>query len=164
MGNISQDFLVKYFLRQERSPVKIPWWLGTEEFSRDLVDNGKELYIIAGVYGQKSTLVSPDGYDINVPDHLWKVIVVMDEPGQTLADVNENTMAFAIDLPNIDPENDLVRDADGNLVKPTGWTDYVVSVRELETRLQLHQEVSSLDYNFLSNVAPSIQDIIENRS
>ena len=41
---------------------------------------------------------------------------------------------------------------------------YVIPVRELETRLQLYQEVSSLDYDFLSNVAPGIQDIIENRS
>ncbi len=40
----------------------------------------------------------------------------------------------------------------------------VISVRELETHLQQNQEVSSLDYDFLSNVAPSIQDVIENRS
>lgn len=89
--------------------------------------------------------------------------MVMDEPGQTLADVNENIMAFAIDLPNIDPENDLVRDANGNLIKPDDWKDYVISVRELETRLQQDEEESGLDYDFLSNVAPSIQDIIENR-
>ncbi len=41
---------------------------------------------------------------------------------------------------------------------------YVILVRELETRLQQNQEVSSLDYDFLSNVAPSVQDVIENRS
>ena len=41
---------------------------------------------------------------------------------------------------------------------------YINPVRELETRLQLYQEVSSLDYDFLSNVAPSIQDVVEKRS
>ena len=41
---------------------------------------------------------------------------------------------------------------------------HIILVGELETRLQLYQEVSSLDYDFLSNVAPSIQDTIENRS
>jgi len=41
---------------------------------------------------------------------------------------------------------------------------YIILVGELETHLQLYHEVSSLDYDFLSNVAPSIQDVIENRS
>lgn len=40
----------------------------------------------------------------------------------------------------------------------------VIPVRELETRLQQYEEVSGLHYDFLSNVAPSIQDIIENKS
>ncbi len=41
---------------------------------------------------------------------------------------------------------------------------YIILVGELEARFQLYQEVSSLDYDFLSNVAPSVQDVIENRS
>ncbi len=40
----------------------------------------------------------------------------------------------------------------------------VIPVRELETRLQQNQEVSSLDYDFLSNVSLSIQDIVEKRT
>ncbi|MEH2422201.1 MAG: hypothetical protein V7K48_15185 [Nostoc sp.] len=42
----------------------------------------------------------------NVPEDLWKVIVVLDKPGQGISDVTENTMAFAIDIPNIDPAKD----------------------------------------------------------
>ncbi len=41
---------------------------------------------------------------------------------------------------------------------------YIILVGELETRFQLYQEVSNLDYDFLSNVAPIVQDVIENRS
>jgi DNA/RNA endonuclease G (NUC1) len=135
------------------------WWRGTEDFSRRLVNNGKELYIIAGVYGQKSTLENPQ---VNVPSNIWKVIVVMDKPGQTLADVNLSTMAFAIDLPNKNPANDLVVDQNGNLVSPTNWRDYVISIRELESRLE--DDESGLHYDFLSNVSTFIQDIVENRN
>ncbi|MEH2248102.1 hypothetical protein [Nostoc sp.] len=38
-------------------------------------------------------------------------------------------MAFAIDIPNIDPAKD-------NIIKPTSWRDYVISIQELENRLQ----------------------------
>jgi DNA/RNA endonuclease G (NUC1) len=51
---------------------------------------------------------------IDVPAHIWKVIIVMDKPGQTIAN-----MAFEIDLPNKNPANDLILDRNGNLVNPT---------------------------------------------
>lgn len=37
-------------------------------------------------------------------------------------------------------------------------------MRELETCLQQDEEASGLHYSFLPNVAPSVQDVIENRS
>ncbi len=118
------------------------------------------LYIIAGGYGQKSTLSSPNNFDIAVPEHIWKVIVVMDNPGQTIADINQNTIAFAIDLPNINPATD--RDINGNLLNPNDWKDYIVSVRELEARLNQYEATSGLHYNFLSNISTKIQDDVEN--
>ncbi|MEO0848372.1 MAG: DNA/RNA non-specific endonuclease [Cyanobacteria bacterium J06648_1] len=128
----------------------IDWWRGLEEYSRDLVKGGKELYIVAGGQGQKSVLNSPNDYDINVPDRLWKVVVVMDKPSQTIADVDENTMAFAIDIPNIDPDKDTI-------VDPDDWKDYVIPVQTLENRL------GTTKYDFLSNVPTEIQEKIEGR-
>jgi DNA/RNA non-specific endonuclease len=126
------------------------WCLGLEEFSRHLLEDGRELYIIAGTRETKTNLVSPQGFDINVPERLWKVVIVLDKPGQTIADVDENTMAFAIDLPNIDPEKDTA-------VNPTDWRDYVISVEELENYLALQ------NYNFLSNIPTETQKVIEER-
>ena len=129
------------------------WWLGLENYSRNLVQRGKELYITAGGYNNaddfSSILRSPNGYDIGVPNHLWKVIVVMDQPGQTIADVDENTMAFAIDIPNINPDDDAI--------DPDNWKDYVIPVQTLENRLGITK------YDFLSNVSTEIQEKIENR-
>ncbi|MEL7418320.1 MAG: DNA/RNA non-specific endonuclease [Cyanobacteria bacterium J06555_3] len=129
------------------------WWLGLENYSRNLVKRGKELYITAGGYNNaddfSSILRSPNGYDIGVPNHLWKVIVVMDQPGQTIADVDEDTMAFAIDIPNIDPDDDAIN--------PNDWKDYVIPVQTLENRL------GTTEYDFISNVPTEIQEKIETR-
>lgn len=129
------------------------WWRGFEDFSRNLVRNGRELYIIAGGRGTRSDIISQDGFLINVPDRLWKVILVLDTPGQGIADVTANTIAFAIDIPNIDPAAD-------NIVQPTSWRDYVIPVQELENRLQ---NEPFNDYDFLSNITTQLQEIIENR-
>lgn len=78
----------------------------------------------------------------------------MNSPEQGIADVTANTMAFAIDIPNINP-------ADDPLVLPTSWRDYVIPVQELENRLD--NELFN-DYDFLSNIPMEIQEIIENRT
>src|SRR5262249_15897613 len=54
-------------------------WKSLEDFSRDLVsEKGKSLYIFAGGYGSRGT-ISREGsngpLEVNIPDHLWKVIV-----------------------------------------------------------------------------------------
>jgi DNA/RNA endonuclease G (NUC1) len=57
---------------------------------------GRELYIIAGRDGENGTINSPNGYQLIVPSHLWKVVLVMDRPGQNIADITQNTTAFAV--------------------------------------------------------------------
>ena len=130
------------------------WWRGLEEFSRRLIQDDRELYLTAGGMGTRAEILSQKGFLINVPDRLWKVVLVLDRPGQGLADVTANTMAFAVDIPNINPANDVD-------VAPTSWRDYVVPIRELENRLEQRQSQNS--YNFLSNLPMQIQNIIETR-
>jgi hypothetical protein len=66
-------------------------------------------------------------------------------------------MAFAIDMPNIDPATDTV-------VNPQDWRDYIISVRELENRLNSNgNNGSGTPFNFLSNLSQRLQDIIETR-
>ncbi|NES94131.1 MAG: hypothetical protein F6K32_02710 [Desertifilum sp. SIO1I2] len=130
------------------------WWRGLENFSQDLVRSGRELYIIAGGRGERAQILSQEGFWISVPERLWKVVLVLDRPGQGLADVTSNTMAFAVDIPNINPANDNPQ--------INNWQNYVISVDELETLLQ--QQPLPDNYNFLSNIPTDIQEIIESRS
>lgn len=86
-------------------------WRELEEYSRDLVDRGKELYIVAGGEGKDKAIA--DGKVI-VPKYTWKVILVLDNGNI------ENTIAVRI------PNNDTVARTD--------WQDYIVSVDEIEKK------------------------------
>jgi DNA/RNA endonuclease G (NUC1) len=104
-------------------------WLGLENFSRKLVKapNNKVLYIFAGAYDDRGTILRSNGINVTIPDHLWKSILVLD-PGQGLEDVTAATPAITIDIPNdvIPPNPDPT--------KPK-WAQYIVSVDTLDQRL-----------------------------
>ena len=84
-------------------------WRELEEYSRDLVAKGKELYIVAGVKGKDGAIAEGK---IIVPEYTWKAILVLDKGNV------ENI--FAVLIPNNDS------------VARTDWQDYLVSVNELE--------------------------------
>jgi DNA/RNA endonuclease G (NUC1) len=113
-------------------------WSALEGYSRDLVREGNEVYVIAGGYGSKGTL--QDG-KINIPDRTWKVIVVLPKGENDLARITENTRVIAVDMPN---SNDINED----------WTTYRTSVDAIE---------KATGYDFLSNVSTVIQNVIEAR-
>jgi large repetitive protein len=148
-------FLMSNFIPQ---PLRTPngdRWTKLEEDLRGLVDNeNKEVYIIAGRDGQTSTNLSDK--NINVPSHVWKVVLIMDRPGQGVTD-EASTLAFAIDLPNpviLDPEA-IDQNTKGVYIgqdPDSDWKKAIVSVRDLE---------GATGYNFFSNITDSIQDAIE---
>lgn len=113
-------------------------WRELEEYSRKLVNQGKELYIIAGGVGSKATLQGK----ITVPQQTWKVIAVLDRPGQGVRGITSNTRLIAVMIPNSEQ------------VAGMDWRDYQVSVDVVE---------AATGYNFLSNVPNSIQNEIESR-
>ncbi len=53
-------------------------WRELEEYSRELVDRGKELYIIAGGEGKQKAMANGK---LTVPKYNWKVILILDKPG-----------------------------------------------------------------------------------
>ncbi|MEL7331997.1 MAG: DNA/RNA non-specific endonuclease, partial [Cyanobacteria bacterium J06560_2] len=70
-------------------------WRELESHGRDLVyQQGKALYVIAGVYGDKGTVGK-----VTVPGRVWKVIVVLDSIDDT---VTRGTEVIAVDMPNSD--------------------------------------------------------------
>jgi endonuclease G len=115
-------------------------WGDLEEYCRELVQQGKELYIVAGPVGRKGSIGKKE--KIAVPAKNWKVIVVLDRPGLGMQGVNANTRTIAVIMPN---------DAS---VKGKGWKSFRVSVARVERETGL---------NFLSNVPPQIQQVIESK-
>lgn len=76
-------------------------WMHLEQYTRDLVrKEGKIAYIVAGpIYDQDFGKIGPKN-DIQVPSKNFKVIVLL-EPGQTPADINDKTETIAVIMPNL---------------------------------------------------------------
>ncbi len=111
-------------------------WEGLESYCRELVNQGKELYIIAGPLDSQG---KPLKGKVTIPRTTWKIVVILDRPGTGIGGVTANTRVIAVDVPNqqgINPD----------------WKAYRISVDLLE---------EMTDYNFLSNVPTAIQDVIE---
>ena len=114
-------------------------WKNLEEYSRELVKEGKELYIYAGVYGSKEQI--GNNKQVTVPTYTWKIIVVFDRPGMRLRDINKNTRIIAVDVANRKNTS-------------SDWERYLVSVDRIE---------SKTGYDFLSQVSSEIQQVIESQ-
>jgi len=115
-------------------------WGDLEDYCRELVQSGKELYIVAGPVGSKGSIGKKE--KIAVPAKTWKVIVVLDRPGLGVSGITSNTRAIAVEMPN---------DAS---VKGKGWKSFRVSVKQVERETGL---------NFLSNVPVQVQQVIEGK-
>lgn len=91
-------------------------WEKLESYSRELVRQGKELYIIAGSNGSKGEI----GNGVNVPENFWKVIVVLPQKGLGVAAVNEKTEVIAVNMPNV------------NGIRNDDWRKYLTTVSAIE--------------------------------
>jgi len=131
----SATFLMPNIIPQAPENNRGPW-RELEEYSRSLVKQGKELYVIAGVYGAKQWLNN----DLLAPSQVWKVIVVL-EPGSGVQGVDESTRVIAVDIPN---QDEVTED----------WRTYQVSVDDIE---------AATGYDFLSRVPESVQTVIESQ-
>lgn len=112
-------------------------WEGLEEYARDLaIDDGDELYIIAGGYGNAGTI---NNGHIVVPTHTWKVIMVIDSGSDDVTRVTNSTRLIAVWVPN---EDDIDND----------WKTFRVSVDYVE---------SMTGYDFFANVTDATENTIE---
>lgn len=119
-------------------------WKYLESYCRTLAGEGYEMYIIAGPTGTGGTgtygyATSIAGGKINVPNAVWKIVVVLPNGDNDLSRVTTTTPVIAVYMPNED-------------LGTTPWTNYCTTVDYIE---------SKTGYNFLSNVPSNIQDIIE---
>ena len=121
-------------------------WKHLEEYTRTLLEQGNELYILAGTLGQGGTGTNGTTKTIGknnnvvVPATIWKVIVVLPVGDKDVVRINTTTRVIAVNMPN------------QNSIGGDDWKKYRISVDELE-RLT--------GYDFLSNVPTNIQQVIE---
>jgi endonuclease G, mitochondrial len=100
-------------------------WVQLENYSRQLVRSGKELFIVSGGYGQggigKNGLKATVGQGkVLVPAVTWKVILVLDKPNSGVAGVDRNTRTIAVIMPNKQG------------IKSDPWQQYSTSVQAVE--------------------------------
>ncbi|MDX2096841.1 MAG: DNA/RNA non-specific endonuclease [Leptolyngbyaceae cyanobacterium bins.59] len=123
-------------------------WLELENLAKDLAEEGRELYIIAGPLGQGGTglqgrkLTIGKKNKITVPAQVWKIVVVMEKPGLGPRNVTANTRVIAVNMPNRVG------------IKNKSYRDYLTTVDELEQQT---------GYDFLSDVPKDVQAVIEAR-
>jgi endonuclease G len=113
-------------------------WEQLETFERQLVMvEHKEVFIVAGgVFDVAPRTIGPG---IAVPKASYKILVVTDR-GQAL--VSEATVTYAVAMPN---------DA---MAAGHAWREYVTSIDDLERET---------GYDFLTDVAPAVQAVLESR-
>jgi endonuclease G len=119
-------------------------WEHLESYCRTQVRKGNEVYVIMGSYGsggigKKGYFETIDDGRINVPSHIWKVVVVIPEGNNDLQRMNTSTRVIAIDTPN------------DNTIAPN-WMKYLCTVRDIE---------KATGYDLLSALPKSLQDRIE---
>jgi endonuclease G len=120
-------------------------WVALEEYCRKLIQEGKELYIIAGGYGSggigsNNSLTYSIGEHINVPSHCWKIIVVLPEGNDDIRRITNNTRVIAVNMPN------------NQTVNEHHWDHYRTNVDEIE---------KITGYDFLNKLPKEIQNHIE---
>ena len=113
-------------------------WANLESYSRSLVSQGNELYIISG--GQGLQFFIANGH-VAVPSQTWKVIIVLPVGTNDVSRVTTATRTIAVVIPN-----------SGSI--GTDWRAYRVSVDQVE---------ALTGFDFFSNVSSGIQAVIEGR-
>jgi endonuclease G len=112
-------------------------WAELEDYCRDLVRQGNELYIICGADGSLGAIAAGR---VNIPAYTWKVIVILPEGDDDLERISTDTHVIAVDIEN------------RNGIRHHDWRDYRVSVDWLEYYT---------GHDFLSNIPDDIEDILE---
>ncbi len=106
-------------------------WADLENYARDQVRAGNEIYQVAGPAGTVKTIA---GGSVVVPKVCWKVLVIIPIGTNDLRRINATTRVIAVVMPNA---------ADKRL-ESADWRSYVVTARKIEdaTRLDLFAGLS----------------------
>lgn len=130
-------------------------WMHFENYERKLVEQGNELYIIAGPSGKGGTsgkgtfeeipitLKNGDVLKMQVPAYTWKVLIAIPEGEDDLNRISEDTMVIAINVPN-----------KMGMGKTGDWEQFITSIDEIENQT---------GYDFFELIPDTIEDILEKK-
>ena len=121
-------------------------WANLENYLREQVVAGNEVYIIMGSYGSGGTgsngsVTTINNGHVNVPSNVWKVAVIIPVGDNDITRITSTTRVIAVNTPNIN-----TIDSD--------WKKYIVTVRDIET---------ATGYNLLSALPQTVQDAVETK-
>jgi endonuclease G len=114
-------------------------WAALEIYCRELVKQGKELYIYCGGNGEQGFL---DSGRVQIPKLTWKTILVLNAGNNDVNRVTSKTRTIAVVMPN---NNSLIN-------KNDDWKIFRVSIDSVE---------SLTGYDLFSSIPKTIQTIIE---
>jgi len=143
----SATFLMTNMIPQSPDNNRGPW-AGLEDYTRTLVNQGNECYVIMGQYGTGGTgsngfRSTIDNGRVTVPNRIWKVIVVLPvASGDDATRVTTSTRVIAVDMPNTQG------------IRNNNWGTYRTTVDAIE---------AAAGVDVLSRVPASIQAVIESR-
>jgi endonuclease G, mitochondrial len=137
--NESSTYLMTNIVPQTPDNNRGPW-VRLEDYCRKQVELGKELQIIAGVYGNKGSIGKTQ--KITVPETVWKVVLIMDKPGRSPSEIGPNTKVIAVEIPNEQG------------IKAEGWGKYLVTVDSIEQKT---------GYDLLNALPVDVQAKIESK-
>lgn len=129
-------------------------WMHFENFERELVKEGNEVYIIAGPYGTGGTspkgtfdnipiqLKSGETFYMNVPAYTWKVLIALPTGEGDLDRLDQTSAtAIAINVPN-----------KTGMQKTGDWEQFLCSIDEIE---------AMTGYDFFELLPDDIEDALE---
>ena len=118
-------------------------WADFENYVRDVVRAGNEVYQVAGPVGNASTIA---GGRVVVPQGCWKVVVVVPvgSSGSTLRRINAQTRVIAIAIPNaFDPK-----------LETADWRSYRTTPLKIER---------ATHFDLFSNLSPQLKSALEQK-
>lgn len=128
----SMTFLMTNMVPQSPDNNRIIW-MHFENFERELVKDGNEVYIVAGPYGTGGTsskgtfdeipvsLKSGEVLHMNVPAYTWKVLIAIPSGEGDFERIDDSAVAIAINVPN-----------KMGMQKTGDWEQFLCSIDDIE--------------------------------
>lgn len=130
-------------------------WMHFETYERKLVEQGNEVYIIAGPSGKGGTsgkgtfeeipitLKNGEVLNMQVPAYTWKVLIAIPEGEDDFERIGQDSIVIAINVPN-----------QMGMAKTGDWEQFVTTVDDIEAQT---------GYDFFELLPDSIEDVLEQK-